>query len=943
LVAALANAAAAGIAMLVQEQPFPTTAPASRRVTTDASRAESGASASASPWLVASALAFLSGFAFITLEVVWSRIAAIVLAGTTYGVGTVLICVLLGIAAGGWLSTRILSRRLDIGLALIVLWTLATLSVCAFIALLEPFTYYVRQLASLASGAKGLHLQLAAVAVALVTPSVFSGACLPLVIRAVTRDAPQAGRSTGLVLTINTAGCILGSLAAGFVLLPRFGANATLLVGIGGMAAAAALALVLTEGRGNRRLGLVALLVTLAATATFDGYDARNVVTIAQSTDAPWSALRAANAAAEKQSVYAAEGETSTVQVKAASDWAGLTLNGLGQGSRNYATGLGLLESVLVAAVPLLHTPEPKEALVVGLGAGVTIDAMLALGVPKVRVVELERKVVEAVDVMFDGDNPARRAGVELSINDARHELLVNARRGGTRYDVITSMPAHPWVASPLFTREFFALAKANLSPQGVFSSWFGATAMDREILESLVGAFTSVFDHYVVYFVPEAGAFFLVGGVSPLSYDVGRLLELAAKEPLRSFPAVRRPEWLAASVVATADASTPKPKTSRLNTDDSCFVELRAPLLARTPFSPSWIDGLFPLETLAPRFIRGREPKAFLEAVLEEHLGTLAVSADKASRDRVEQQIGHLLAEAKELVSPDYRAYVRGRVAAADHRVAEARQAFAEVKDESLAPRAQLQAALLPDGTESERRARLASLPWSTEVALALTAESLPVTPRSVSPGPGGIAPTLPGADASRDDWSRWLVLRHERDGALDETERRAFETELLATLGVSMDLGAVRLALELAERSALGDAAAVLRDRESALRMQQFNGLRQLGLEAYRDGRCAEAVTLLERARAYWPAPLAVLQRLRDCYLRLGDPAGVARSERQLLGAGVTGAQIASIDRFLDKLAESRKTNDGKGIEAAFDADPQGGAKPDAPTGAEPQHAKP
>ena len=96
----------------------------------------------------------------------------------------------------------------------------------------------------------------------------------------------------------------------------------------------------------------------------------------------------------------------------------------------------------LQALLPLLiHAAEPRSALVVGLGTGITAGALLADSSLERRVVvELLPAVVRAVPLFMGNLALASDPRVEIRVGDGRHELL----RRTERYDLITLEPPPP-------------------------------------------------------------------------------------------------------------------------------------------------------------------------------------------------------------------------------------------------------------------------------------------------------------------------------------------------------------------------------------------------------------------------------------------------------------------------------------------------------------------
>jgi spermidine synthase len=83
----------------------------------------------------------------------------------------------------------------------------------------------------------------------LVVPSIALGATFPIAVRVAVASAARPGGPAGRLYGANTAGAAIGSVAAGFVLIPVLGLRVTTVTG--GIASAASVALALWMARGN--------------------------------------------------------------------------------------------------------------------------------------------------------------------------------------------------------------------------------------------------------------------------------------------------------------------------------------------------------------------------------------------------------------------------------------------------------------------------------------------------------------------------------------------------------------------------------------------------------------------------------------------------------------------------------------------------------------------
>src|SRR5205823_4741572 len=171
--------------------------------------------------------------------VVWSRILAVLFDSSIYGFVLMLATVLAGIAIGGGLggllvrsapSARVSAISfgcLELGIGLAAVLALAAFGGAydALIALRDDgpalFARFVRT---------DLRLMAVLCVVTVLPAALLMGATFPVAARLWAAGAGQLGRRLGGVYAGNVAGAIVGSLAAGFVLVPLLGAHHSLLL-----------------------------------------------------------------------------------------------------------------------------------------------------------------------------------------------------------------------------------------------------------------------------------------------------------------------------------------------------------------------------------------------------------------------------------------------------------------------------------------------------------------------------------------------------------------------------------------------------------------------------------------------------------------------------------------------------------------------------------------
>jgi predicted membrane-bound spermidine synthase len=350
---------------------------------------------------------------------------------------------------------------------------------------------------------------LAAVVVVLL-PTMLLGAAFPAAAR-LAAGAAHVGRDVGTVAAVNTAGGIVGSLLTGFVLVPRLG----LVRSMGALAVAGALVAaiaILKSGRaGRRRPALLAIAVVLAV-ATLSALVPRDRLA------SLWADMRGGRLLFYEED---AGGTVAVIEQPAGrAAFRRLYIQGV---SNSGDAPASLRYMRLQALLPLLvHRGEPRSALVVGFGTGITAGALLSEPRLERRVVaELLPSVVRAGPLFSGNLGAATDPRLQIRIGDGRQELL----RRSERYDVITLEPPPPSAAGVvnLYSRDFYELVRSRLQPDGLMAQWWPLPAQNDEDSRSLVRSFLDAFPHATAW-TTELHEVLLVGSVSPQELDGPRI-----------------------------------------------------------------------------------------------------------------------------------------------------------------------------------------------------------------------------------------------------------------------------------------------------------------------------------------------------------------------------------------------------------------------------------
>ena len=180
-------------------------------------------------------LFFISGACGLIYQVLWLRLLGLVFGVTVYSASTVWASFMAGLAlgsiVGGRIGDRARSPLIWFG-AVEILVGLTALSTPAALAALQNL--YASVFPSLPESRATLTLARGLMAfLVLIVPTMLMGATLPLVIRSSVLKSGDLGSRVGLLYGTNTAGAILGTLAAGLFLIPSLGIQRTFQVGAG--------------------------------------------------------------------------------------------------------------------------------------------------------------------------------------------------------------------------------------------------------------------------------------------------------------------------------------------------------------------------------------------------------------------------------------------------------------------------------------------------------------------------------------------------------------------------------------------------------------------------------------------------------------------------------------------------------------------------------------
>lgn len=518
-------------------------------------------------------------------QTAWSRVLAVVIGSSLYAFTIVLATFLLGLALGAAFATWWLSRHAQKQPRHLVPLCLLSIALCVGLGIRwmdQLPLLFASLLRSVPLQAQVLFVIKGLVAASVVfLPTCLMGMLLPLLLSAHTHRDP-IGRTVGTMLAANTVGAIVGSFAAGFLLIPWLGSQLTLTCCVLGYSALVLLFWAAQREKGWLQRAFVGLsfcgmLLPWVMLPTWNVY----TLHMGLFRISHLKRLKVLQPPKRSPVIYHREGLSATVTVERHGRHVGLKING----KTDASTGLDMPTQVLAGLLPFAFHQKTNEALIIGWGSGVTVGAALQSKVRSVLAVELEPAVVEGARAFAEWNHtPQDDPRLKLRWDDGRNVLAATTRH----FDVIISEPSNPWISgvSSLFTKEFFALAKARLAPKGVFCQWVQLYELSPRNIRSLIAAVVHTFP-YVYLLSPshQSRDSLLLAAHQPLLQ--GQTLSMLQK---RVFGQQRlRKEFLRAGILSAIDLlprllagpDTLKTfaKDATPNTDDNGLVELTAPL----------------------------------------------------------------------------------------------------------------------------------------------------------------------------------------------------------------------------------------------------------------------------------------------------------------------------------------------------------------------------
>ncbi len=435
----------------------------------------------------------VSGGISMAYEIAWTRLLTPTVGTYVYAFSFILALVLAGIALGSLLSRIFVgkTRRTGTAFGIVQLFIgLGGIGSLVATSVSASFSPLLTQILVILPATIGM------------------GMTFPIVSTLAT-EGHTAGSFIGRAYAANTVGSMIGPIIAGFILLPLLGTPHTIVFLAVLNFCAAAYLFITRKSLRTMPLFLVAVALGAGSVALVIRnsplFQEKTRVELEKKISSPDFVSRSMEDRTAGVIAYKNKDNTDL----------GLLVDGIGM-------SVLVDETKLMAHLPILTHPNPKDMLVICFGMGTTFRSALSYNL-SVDAVELVPSVPKMFDIFFpDAATVMKNPNGKVIINDGRNYV----RTTNKTYDIIQVDPPPPVNASGttvLYSREFYEDSKRIMKPDGLFLQWmfYGTRADDFRML---VKSFTDAFPYVSVFHSPRRIGIYLVGSMTPIPKADGAL-----------------------------------------------------------------------------------------------------------------------------------------------------------------------------------------------------------------------------------------------------------------------------------------------------------------------------------------------------------------------------------------------------------------------------------
>ncbi len=473
----------------------------------------------------------LSGFVSMLYEVVWTRMLALIIGSAVQSFAIMLFTFITGIAAGSFVIHRAMNRRINHLFWFAITEFMIAITIIIVLPLYMRLPYYFNIIGGSIPKTEGMFIfyeisKIIICFIAMFLPTFFIGMTLPLASHINTKSITKLGIGIGDTFSVNTLGNLVGSLVAGFILLPQIGMENSMKTGI---IINLIIAVILFFSSGIKKvINIAPIIITVLVSVFLLNYQFIDKEYIQRGN------FRLRNRYAKtfenflkvkdhEKLIFYKEGKGSLVSVtKSPKGILSLRINGKPDAS----TGFDMPTQIWCGHIGVLLHPKPEDVFLLGMGSGVTGGVLSThKEIKNIELLEISKEVIEAAELFKEANyDILNNKKVKIINADGREYLRLNPQK---KYDIIISEPSNPWMAgvANLFTVQYFEEVKSHLKEDGLFVQWFQAYETNDKILNIMFNTLGRVFE-YAYVFAPAQLDLLIVGSDKPITFDQKRIIE---------------------------------------------------------------------------------------------------------------------------------------------------------------------------------------------------------------------------------------------------------------------------------------------------------------------------------------------------------------------------------------------------------------------------------
>jgi spermidine synthase len=509
-------------------------------------------------------VAGLSGFCALSYEILWTRSLHIFIANSTYSFINILIIFLTGISIGSFIFAKYLNNKKQLLLLLAICQTAIGVYViitALFLNELPSLLFSIRNIL----GIPVLRIFIPGLLLSFVIaflPTLFMGISFPLICKICTQETNNLGHNVGKVYFINTIGGIIGSLIAGFVLIPVFGVLKSI-ISVAFINLLLGMALIVLEPDLQRKTRFIAVNCCIIFIGIFLArLGMKNPMVL------PPSMFRTATRS--DKILYYKETPQGTVIVSE-DRFTRIRACYINNSAVCGTTYDALKVVKMLGHLPFFINPDAQNALIIGFGIGITASAVAEHDVGQIDCIEICPGVKDAAKFFSTFNNDViQNPKINFIGGDGRNYILLTNKK----YDIISCDPTHPTLGcNNLYTKEYFQLCKSILNENGVMCQFLPLHKLSLNEFKILIKTFSSVFPHTTVWLAHSHGILVATDHEIDIDFTILRNnLEHLQDDILFD------PYLFTISLLYDEDATNRFTKGATINTDNNPYLEFFTP-----------------------------------------------------------------------------------------------------------------------------------------------------------------------------------------------------------------------------------------------------------------------------------------------------------------------------------------------------------------------------